>query len=92
MSADSAMKVNTAKDDILGLGPLRCHLGQFERVSGEIGVANDVVALVVVPENQGATPQPPLRLLNPSERLVLAETDVILQRPYFRNFQFQRFA
>jgi hypothetical protein len=46
-------EVHAAEDDVLGVG-LRGQARQLERVAGEVGVAVDVGALVVVAEQHGA--------------------------------------
>jgi len=44
-------EMHAAKDDVIGLGTCGCQLGQFERVAAKIGVLDDLVTLVVMPQN-----------------------------------------
>ena len=45
-----------AEDDVAGLGA-RCLLRQFVGVASEISEPNDLIALVVVPQNDGLAAQ-----------------------------------
>ncbi len=47
-------EVDAAEDDELGLGPGRCLAGELERVAGDVGELDDLVALVVVAEHERA--------------------------------------
>ena len=50
-------EVHAAEDDVVGLGMGRRAAGELERVAAEVGVLNDLVALVVVAEDGEARPQ-----------------------------------
>ncbi len=45
-------EMHTAEDDVVGFGPGRCGLGELERVAGDVGELDDLVALVVVAEDE----------------------------------------
>ena len=45
-------EVHAAEDDELGVGPRRGVPGELERVAGDVGELDDLVALVVVPEHE----------------------------------------
>ena len=49
---DFGHEVHAAEDDVLGLGPGGRVLGQLERVAGDVGELDDLVALVVVAEDE----------------------------------------
>ena len=54
-------EVDAAEDDELGLGPGRRLAGELERVAGDVGELDDLVALVVVAEHEDPLAQLRLR-------------------------------
>ena len=50
-------EVHAAEDDVVGLGTGGRELGQLEGVAGEVGVPDDLVALVVMAEDDQAAAQ-----------------------------------
>jgi hypothetical protein len=52
MSALSAMKWHAAEDDVLGVRAARASAGELERVAGDVGELDHLVALVVVAEHE----------------------------------------
>ena len=52
MSADSAMKCTPQKTMYSASGRAAASLGQLERVAGDVGELDDLVALVVVAEHE----------------------------------------
>jgi len=53
--------VHAAEDDVLGVGPGSGLLGELERVAGDVGERDDLVALVVVPQHEDAVAEGGLR-------------------------------
>ena len=70
--------MDAAEDDVVGLGVLGGLLGELERVAAEIGELNDVVALVMVTEDQEAVAQLGSRRADALAQFVARELQVFL--------------
>ena len=61
-------EVDAAEDDVLGLGPRRRLARQLEGVAGDVGELDDLVALVVVAEDEDPVAERPARRPRPGHQ------------------------
>ena len=73
-------EVHAAKDDVLGVLPIAGPLGQLEGVSADVGKLDDLVALVVMPENDETLAEASLELANPLVGLAVGQTGEVLRK------------
>jgi hypothetical protein len=71
-------EVHAAEDDVLGGGLRGGQARQLQRVAGEVGELDDLVALVVVAEDDDALAERPLRGGDPLVHLVVGQAEVAL--------------
>ena len=72
-------EVHAAEDDVGGLVVVRREAGQLERVTAGIGPLDDLVALVVVAEDQEPLAQLGLRRGDPAVELVRGREGVAVR-------------
>ena len=72
-------EVDAAEDDVGGVVVVRCELRELERVADQVGPADHLVALVVVPEDEQPVAERFLRGRDASHELVVGREGVLVR-------------
>ena len=73
-------EVHAAEHDELGLAAAGRRARQLQRITRVVCELDDLVTLIVVPEDDHALTQGPLGLGDPRVHLVLGQTEVLLRK------------
>src|SRR5574341_2224509 len=73
-------EMHAAKDQVFGFATARSVLRELERIASQIGVADHVVALVMVTENHCAVAEFLFGLTDAVVKLLLAQTEIVINR------------
>src|SRR5262245_37577415 len=78
----------SAKDDELRLLTLRGHAGEFKRITRQIGMADHIIALIVMAKNDQPLSQPGSRRRNPLVELGLSQVQIFVNHDQLSFFSY----